>query len=691
MSGPGGGRDPRDFSTSARLALLGLGTLATGAIGLVSLAAGYKVKKSTAQDPDKVTPKTYFDDLVHLVPPWQHVNSSTDASSSSSSSDSSGALPVLSPIGGMDIHGFTASPGSSHRDLENESKHSHELDDPFTLDPEERSREEREMVERIGREEERALQAPIDPAAVEAAQTSTPGFPLSPMLLVRICSFLSFTDLCRLSRVSRGWNVVGNTMTSSQSVAYRSALAGEGWSDHERGRIWMRLSGADKLALTMSAKCMSSPHPTSDDGSHDSSSCDEHDQVNFYQHLLELSKHYRQAIIKQNKMGGIRNPRIGAENGTDASSASSSSVTSDSSSSSSIPAPSLSPSPPSSSPDWSIDGLAPSSHAALDSILKDVPRTICPSNASSSSIIMNRMARIREWGTSRMQQALIGEDEKGTQHEPTGTSSTSSSSTNKSVGVDMNVVNEAISSDAPASPSLLSPESARRHRALEESLQSSVSSLANVLSVYALHDTEVSYTQGMNYVASFVLSKLPEEDAYWLFFQLMQDCRWNLRAFYAADLKGLLVCKYQFSKLFKIYLPKLHQHFVKEEIHSDIMTEWFMTFFCYASFPRRFPLLERIWDLLLILRGTCVFHRLALSILYLSQSSLLTYSFEEIVPYLKTLPDDGILDPQIILPLICHQFKVSNAYLALLEEEYEREEEPKRIKRKMEIERSLRT
>jgi len=44
--GPNGGKD---VAHVAKLALLGLGTLATGAFGLVSLAAGYKVSRSAEQ------------------------------------------------------------------------------------------------------------------------------------------------------------------------------------------------------------------------------------------------------------------------------------------------------------------------------------------------------------------------------------------------------------------------------------------------------------------------------------------------------------------------------------------------------------------------------------------------------------------------------------------------------------------
>lgn len=70
-----------------------------------------------------------------------------------------------------------------------------------------------------------------------------------------------------------------------------------------------------------------------------------------------------------------------------------------------------------------------------------------------------------------------------------------------------------------------------------------------------------------------------------------------------------------------------------------------MTLFTYSSFPRRYPLLDRLWDCMLVGRGLKYMLRVALSILYLSQGTLLECDFEGIIFYLKYLPDDGILNP----------------------------------------------
>lgn len=176
--------------------------------------------------------------------------------------------------------------------------------------------------------------------------------------------------------------------------------------------------------------------------------------------------------------------------------------------------------------------------------------------------------------------------------------------------------------------------------------------------------------------------------AYWLLHTVMNDARWELRRFYTSDLRGLLVSKFQFSFLFELYLPELYAHFQEECVHQDLFTEWFMTLFTFPSFPRRYPLLERLWDLMIVTGGTKYLHRVALGILHLSQPTLLQCSFEEIIAYLKSLPDDGILNPDVLLPLACDTFRVSNEALWELEKRFDADQKAKEEARKRRAEKA---
>ena len=170
--------------------------------------------------------------------------------------------------------------------------------------------------------------------------------------------------------------------------------------------------------------------------------------------------------------------------------------------------------------------------------------------------------------------------------------------------------------------------------------QEAAEALTNVLEAYAVSDPEVGYTQGkmhspctpqiavsasrrqsyhprrlscdgvlrvhlcvcvrsfcsldvagLNFVAGYLLTKMPQDEAYWTLHALMFSFKYDLRRFYLPDLRGLLIFKYQFDALFKAYLPTLHQHFVNNNVYSDVMTEWFMSIFCFRGFPR--PTLNR--------------------------------------------------------------------------------------------------
>lgn len=312
--------------------------------------------------------------------------------------------------------------------------------------------------------------------------SASPSFPLAPVQLSVVCSFLPFESVCVLAGVSRSLRDFANTLLDDRGFQFRLARSRAGFSEHVRGHIWMRVSGAGALAASMGQKASA----TAVD--------------NFYGHLVRLTQGYRQLLIKQNAAGSLRSPPPLA----DSSAASSSS-----------------PSPPA----VDLSELTEESRAGLDTILKDVPRTMVPSNAASSSLISN-----------------------------------------------LGVADDGRSSDGASSSS-----AQRQQRLVNQSREEALISLGNILSAYSLHDTELSYCQGMNFVASYLLQKLPEEPAYWLFYKVMQDSSWCLRNFYLDDLKGLLLCKYQFQFLFQLYLPELHRHFTTQDIHSDIFTEWSVT------------------------------------------------------------------------------------------------------------------
>jgi len=168
--------------------------------------------------------------------------------------------------------------------------------------------------------------------------------------------------------------------------------------------------------------------------------------------------------------------------------------------------------------------------------------------------------------------------------------------------------------------------------------------LENILEAYAAIDSEVGYCQGMNFVAAQFLTVMPETDAFWCFYTLMQHPKLGFRSFFCPGLQGLLVCKFQFNCLFQHYLPDLAKYFHSLGLLEDdnYNTPWFMTLFTKLELPQ--DTLKRIWDLLLVF-GLPVLHQTGLAILVCVQEKLQGLQYEDLFMYLRTLPDKELLTP----------------------------------------------
>jgi hypothetical protein len=89
------------------------------------------------------------------------------------------------------------------------------------------------------------------------------------------------------------------------------------------------------------------------------------------------------------------------------------------------------------------------------------------------------------------------------------------------------------------------------------------------------------------------------------------------------------------EKLIRDFLPVLHKHFEKENIHITMfVTQWMLTVFT-SSFP--FDLVVRVWDCF-IAEGYKIVYRVMLALLQISTPDLLKLPFEEILAYLQRLP-----------------------------------------------------
>ncbi|ETE73608.1 Ecotropic viral integration site 5 protein-like protein, partial [Ophiophagus hannah] len=82
--------------------------------------------------------------------------------------------------------------------------------------------------------------------------------------------------------------------------------------------------------------------------------------------------------------------------------------------------------------------------------------------------------------------------------------------------------------------------------------------LFNVMKAYSLVDREVGYCQGSAFIVGLLLMQMPEEEAFCVFFKLMQDYR--LRELFKPSMAELGLCMYQFESMI--------QHFQKVVPHQ---------------------------------------------------------------------------------------------------------------------------
>lgn len=168
--------------------------------------------------------------------------------------------------------------------------------------------------------------------------------------------------------------------------------------------------------------------------------------------------------------------------------------------------------------------------------------------------------------------------------------------------------------------------------------------LQQVLTVYAIHDSEVGYMQGMNYVVGFLLMNMNEHETFWMFDSLMHE--YDLRWMYLPEVPCLNMFLWMFDHFLGMFLPDLARHFKKESVlTSHYSVEWFATVFTYVL---PYEHLLRVWDVFIV-DGMRVIFQVGLALLLRSQHLLLTMRFEQIIPYLKSFPDKSIIEIEGLL------------------------------------------
>ena len=105
--------------------------------------------------------------------------------------------------------------------------------------------------------------------------------------------------------------------------------------------------------------------------------------------------------------------------------------------------------------------------------------------------------------------------------------------------------------------------------------------LKNVLCAWALHDPEIGYVQGMNFIVGYLLQQTRnEEQTFWLFARLLQSEYYGVRGMFVDGLPKLWSMCYQVQRGMQRLCPKLAAHFARLKLTGTAwLPQWTMSLF----------------------------------------------------------------------------------------------------------------
>ncbi|EFR05049.1 GTPase-activating protein gyp3 [Nannizzia gypsea CBS 118893] len=200
-----------------------------------------------------------------------------------------------------------------------------------------------------------------------------------------------------------------------------------------------------------------------------------------------------------------------------------------------------------------------------------------------------------------------------------------------------------------------------------------IQSLRRVLYAFSLHNSNIGYTQSLNFIAGFLILFLPEEKAFWLLHIITSSF---FPGTHEISLEGANADLWILMVALKESLPSVYTKVVSTTPTSarakpptlttatrlpDItlgLTNWLMSMFI-STLP--FETTLRVWDVLFY-EGSRTFFRVALSIFRMSQKQIVSLGDPmEIFQVVQTAPKRMIDPNELMMDCFARRFKLSQA------------------------------
>uniref|UniRef100_A0A6B2L4B7 Rab-GAP TBC domain-containing protein n=1 Tax=Arcella intermedia TaxID=1963864 RepID=A0A6B2L4B7_9EUKA len=145
--------------------------------------------------------------------------------------------------------------------------------------------------------------------------------------------------------------------------------------------------------------------------------------------------------------------------------------------------------------------------------------------------------------------------------------------------------------------------------------------LRRILLAFSIRHPQIGYTQGMNFLAGFLLLLMEEELAFKVLIIIVE---YFIPQYYMTDMPGLHADQMVLAILVRDELPRLHQHLQSLQLDLGVITyRWFLCLFI-NTLP--YSTVLRIWDILFC-KGTSTIIITAFALLKLMEDKLCSQSF----------------------------------------------------------------
>eukprot|EP00826_Nyctotherus_ovalis_P020843 TRINITY_DN16616_c0_g1_i13.p1 TRINITY_DN16616_c0_g1~~TRINITY_DN16616_c0_g1_i13.p1 ORF type:complete len:901 (-),score=264.27 TRINITY_DN16616_c0_g1_i13:104-2806(-) len=205
-------------------------------------------------------------------------------------------------------------------------------------------------------------------------------------------------------------------------------------------------------------------------------------------------------------------------------------------------------------------------------------------------------------------------------------------------------------------------------------------SLVNILLAYAIHNKQVEYCQGMNFIAGYLLLLFQDESKAFRFLACLIE-KHQMSDLFSQGVPLLKRHLYKLDRLVHIHCPEVSEYFRNNNLNSSLFASaWFITLFSYSvqETTEAVPplMLLKLWDAFLLTGWKALF-KMGIYIIREAEATIFGSKFEEVMMTLSMLPRRSLMQGGEEVHRMVNfitSIKVTNRVLEQFDSEYRPQE-----------------